>query len=225
MPDNKNSILKLPPQNLEAESSLLGCLMIDKDAIFKIADTLKPEDFYKDGHRLVYAAMKELYIHHEPIDILTLTTKLEEKNQLDSIGGRTYLAELGNPVATSAHVVFYSNIIQRKATLRRLLTASVEITELVYQEDEEIEKILDEAEQKLFGVSRKYLKNIFLPIDNLLTEAFNRIDELHKQSGKLRGLPTGFPDLDNILAGLQKSDLIILAARAGGGQTSLALEN
>ncbi len=198
--------------------------MIDKDAIFKIADTLQPEDFYKDSNRLIYAAMRDLYVHHEPIDILTLTAKLEEKNQLEKINGRTYLAELGNTVATSAHVVFYSNIIQRKATLRRLLSASAEISELGYREDEEVETILDEAEQKLFGVSQKYLKNVFLPIDNLLTEAFDRIDELHKQSGKLRGLPTGFPDLDNLLAGLQKSDLVILAARPSVGKTSLALD-
>jgi replicative DNA helicase len=224
MADDKTSISKLPPQNLEAESSILGCLMVDKDAIFKIADSLRPEDFYKDSHSLIYAAMRELYIHHEPIDILTLTSKLEEKNQLEAVGGRTYIAELGNTVATSAHVVHYSGIIQRKATLRRLLAASSEIAELGHQEDEEIEKILDQAEQKLFGVSQKYLKNVFLPIDNLLTEAFDRIDELHKQSGKLRGLPTGFADLDNLLAGLQKSDLVILAARPSVGKTSLALD-
>jgi len=224
MSDNKNSISKLPPQNLEAESSVLGCLMIDKDSIFKVADTLRPEDFYKDSHGIIYEAMRELYIHHEPIDILTLTSKLEEKNQLDAVGGRAYVAELGNGVASSAHVVTYSGIVQRKATLRRLLNASAEITELGYREDEEIEKLLDEAEQKLFGVSRKYLTNAFLPIDNLLTEAFDRIDELHKQSGKLRGLPTGYPDLDNLLAGLQKSDLIILAARPSVGKTSLALD-
>ncbi len=224
MSDNKSSNLKLPPQNLETEASLLGCLLIDKEAIFKIADTLRQEDFYKDSHGIIYAAMRDLYSHHEPIDILTLTSKLDQKNQLEAVGGRSYIADMGNTVATSAHVVHYSNIIQRKATLRRLLTASAEIAELGYQEDEEIEKILDEAEQKLFGVSRKYLKNVFLPIDNLLTEAFDRIDELHKQSGKLRGLPTGFGDLDNVLAGLQKSDLIILAARPSVGKTSLALD-
>ncbi|MDO8592764.1 MAG: replicative DNA helicase [bacterium] len=224
MPSNQSSISKLPPQNLEAESSLLGCLLIDKDTIFKIADTLRPEDFYKDSHGIIYAAMRDLYAHHEPIDILTLTSKLEEKNQLESVGGRTYMAELGNTVATSAHAIHYSNIIQRKATLRRLLTAASEITELGYHEDEEIEKILDQAEQKLFGVSQKFLKNVFLPIDNLLTDAFDRIDELHKQSGKLRGLTTGFSDLDNILAGMQKSDLIILAARPSVGKTSLALD-
>ncbi len=224
MTDKKDSISKLPPQNMEAEASLLGCLMIDKDAIFKIADTLKPEDFYKDSHGIIYENMRELYARHEPIDILTLTSKLEEKNKLEVVGGRTYIAELANTVATSAHVVHYSNIIQRKATLRRLLSASADITELGYREDEEIEKLLDEAEQKLFGVSQKYLKNVFQPIDNLLTEAFDRIDELHKQSGKLRGLATGFNDLDNLLAGLQKSDLVILAARPSVGKTSLALD-
>jgi len=224
MADNKISISKIPPQNIEAEASILGCLMIDKDAIFKIADTLRPEDFYKDSHGIIYETMRELYSRHEPIDILTITSKLEEKNKLEAVGGRTYIAELGNTVATSAHVVHYSSIIQRKATLRRLLSASAEITELGYREDEEIEKLLDEAEQKLFGVSQKYLKNVFQPIDNLLTEAFDRIDELHKQSGKLRGLPTGFHDLDNLLAGLQKSDLVILAARPSVGKTSLALD-
>jgi len=224
MTDKKDLISKLPPQNIEAEASILGCLMIDKDAIFKIADTLRPEDFYKDSHSIIYETMRDLYARHEPIDILTITSKLEEKNKLEAVGGRTYIAELGNTVATSAHVVHYSSIIQRKATLRRLLSASAEITELGYREDEEIEKLLDEAEQKLFGVSQKYLKNVFQPIDNLLTEAFDRIDELHKQSGKLRGLPTGFHDLDNLLAGLQKSDLIILAARPSVGKTSLALD-
>ncbi|MEK7203180.1 MAG: replicative DNA helicase [Patescibacteria group bacterium] len=224
MIDNKSNITKIPPQNLEAESSLLGCLLIDKDAIIKVVDIIRPEDFYKDANSLIFSAMRDLYVHHEPIDILTLTIKLEEKNQLTAIGGRTYLAELVNNIATSSNVVYYANIVQRKATLRRLLTAAAEISELGYHEDEEIEKILDNAEQKLFGVSQKYLKNVFLPIDNLLAEAFDRIDELHKQSGKLRGLTTGFSDLDGLLAGLQKSDLIILAARPSVGKTSLALD-
>ncbi|MDP2708728.1 MAG: replicative DNA helicase [bacterium] len=224
MADQKNLITKVPPQNLEAEASLLGCLMIDKDAIIKIADILRPEDFYKDSHGLIYEAMRDLYARHEPIDILTLTSKLEEKNLLEGVGGRTYVAEIGNAVATASHVIHYANIIQRKATLRRLLSSAAEITELGYKEDEDIEKILDEAERKLFGVSQKFLKNVFLPIDNLLTEAFDRIDELHKQSGKLRGLPTGFTDLDNLLAGLQKSDLVILAARPSVGKTAFALD-
>lgn len=223
MPENK-IMEKLPPQNLEAEQSFLGCLLIDKDAIIKVVDIISENDFYKNVHKILFATIKELYSRNEPIDILSLTNRLEEKNALESIGGRTYLARLSNVTATSSHVVHYANIIQRKATLRRLLTSASEIMELGYREDEDIEKILDEAEQKLFGVSQKFLKNIFLPVDQLLTEAFERIDELHKQSGKLRGLPTGFPDLDNLLAGLQKSDLVIMAARPSVGKTSLALD-
>ncbi len=223
MPEDK-IIAKMPPQNIEAEESFLGCLLIDKDAIIKVADQISENDFYKDGNRMLFETMKELYSRHEPIDILSLTNRLEEKDFLKTIGGRTYLAHLSNVIATSSHVVHYANIIQRKATLRRLQQAAGEITELSYREEEDIDKILDEAEQKLFGVSQKYLKEVFVPVDRLLTDAFERIDELHKQSGKLRGLPTGFPDMDNLLAGLQKSDLIILASRPSVGKTSLALD-
>ena len=224
MADNKILDTKLPPQSLEAESSLLACLLIDKDAIIKIADIITAEDFYKDKHNIIFAAIKELYAKHEPIDIVSLANKLEEQNKLEAIGGRTYLAQLANLVGTASHVVHYANLIQRKATLRRLLTSAAEIAELGYKEDIDIDKILDEAEQKLFGVSQKYLKQVFTPIDNLLTEAFDRIDELHKQSGKLRGLPTGFTDLDKLLSGLQKSDLVVLAARPSVGKTSLAMD-
>jgi len=220
----KNLIEKVPPHSLEAEESLLGSLLIDKDAIIKVADNIMPGDFYKDGHKIIYETIKELYGHQEPIDIITLSNRLEEKKQMAAIGGRTYLARLTNAVATSGHVAQYANIIQRKATLRRLQQAAAEITSMSFDEEREIDEILDETEKKVFGVSRKYLKNAFLPIDNLLTAAFDRIDELHKYSGKLRGLSTGFPDLDSHLAGLQKSDLIILAARPSVGKTSLALD-
>ncbi|MFA5318632.1 MAG: replicative DNA helicase [Patescibacteria group bacterium] len=224
MPDNNEIISKLPPQNLEAEVALLGALMIDKDAIIKIADILNDDDFYKDSHGIIYKAMRDLYSRNEPIDILSLSNRLEEKTQIENIGGRSYLAKLSASVATASHIVNYANIIQRKATLRRLLRTAAEINELGYQEDDDLDNILDKAEQKLFNVSQKYLKNIFLPIDDLLAQAFERIDDLHKQSGKLRGVPTGFNELDNLLAGLQKSDLIILAARPSVGKTSLALD-
>ena len=215
---------KLPPQNLDAEQSFLGSLLIDKDAIIRVADMINDADFYKDSHKIIYESMKELYGRHEPIDILSLSNRLSEKNELENIGGRTYLAHLSNFPATASNVSHYANIIQRKATLRRLLRAASDISDLAYHQDEDIEKLLDEAEQKLFGVSQKYLKNVFVPVDQLLAEAFERIDELHKQSGKLRGIPTGFPDLDSLLAGLQKSDLVILAARPSVGKTSLALD-
>lgn len=219
-----NQTERMPPQNIEAEQSFLGCLLIDKDAIIKVADIVTENDFYKEGHKIIYETIKELYGRREPIDILSLTNRLEERGQLEITGGRTYLAQLSNAAATAAHVVHYAHIIQRKATLRRLISAASEIMEMGYNEEEDVEKMLDESEQKLFHVSQKYLKNIFLPIDNLLTEAFDRIDELHRESGKLRGLTTGFSDLDGLLAGLQKSDLIILAARPSIGKTSLALD-
>ncbi len=223
MPDNKK-LGKLPPQNIEAEQSLLSCILIDKNAIFKIIDTVSENDFYKDSHKNIFIATKELFTKREPIDILTLSNRLEEKEELQQIGGRTYLAELSNFVATSSNVENYAKIIQSKATLRRLQEAATEISELSFKEDSDVDKILDETEKKIFQVSQKYSKNIFVPIDSLITEAFDRIDELHKQSGKLRGLATGFSDLDSLLAGLQKSDLVVLAARPSVGKTSFALD-
>jgi replicative DNA helicase len=223
--DNKNPLERIPPHSLEAEESLLGSLLLDKDAIIRVADSILPQDFYKDAHKLVFETIKELYSNQEPIDIITLSNRLEEKKQLTTIGGRTFLAHLSNVVATAANIVHYANIIQRKATLRRLQQAASEIMTLSYDEEREIDEVLDETEKKVFAVSRKYLKNAFLPIDSLLSEAFERIDELHKKSGGgLRGLSTGFNDLDNLLAGLQKSDLLILAARPSVGKTSLALD-
>ncbi len=215
---------KLPPQNIEAEQSFLGCLLLDKDAIIKTADIVADNDFYKDSHKIIFESIMDLYGRQEPIDILSLTNRLEEKEKLEVVGGRTYLAHLSNAVATSSHVVHYANIIHRKATLRRLQQAAASIAELASREEDDIEKILDEAEQKLFSVSQKFQKEAFLSIDRLLADAFERIDELHRQSGKLRGLTTGFSDLDKLLAGMQKSDLIILAARPSVGKTSLALD-
>ncbi len=220
---NEN-IGKIPPQNIETEESLLGCLMTDKDSIIKISDIVLPEDFYRESNKVIYEAIRELYAKQEPIDILTITNRLEEKNKLESIGGRTYLAKLSNSVATSSHIVSYANIIQRKAVLRRLIEASAKLGELGYKEDDDIENILDEAEQLLFAVARKYAKNQFDAIGTLLNDAFERIDELHRQTGKLRGLTTGFYEMDKMMAGLQRSDLVILAARPSVGKTSFALD-
>jgi len=220
----KENIEKLPPQNLEAEQSVLGSLLIDKDAITRIADIIRPNDFYKDTHGMIFEAMLDLYNKREPVDVVSLSNILKEKDQLKDIGGRSFLVSLANIVPSSSHIVSYSQIVQKKATLRRLLNVASEITSLGYQETEKIEELLDKAEQKIFGVSQKYLKQNFVPIKSVLTEAFDRIDELHKESGQLRGTPTGFKDLDNILAGLQKSDLVVIAARPSIGKTTLALD-
>ncbi|HTW96623.1 MAG TPA: replicative DNA helicase [Candidatus Methylomirabilis sp.] len=223
MPE-KTTLGKLPPQNIEAEQCLLSCLLLDKNAIVKIVDSLSEKDFYQGSHQVIFATAKELFSRQEPIDILTLANRLEAKGKLAEVGGRTYLAQLSNFVATAANIENYAKIIRHKATLRRLQQAASEISELSFDEEQDVDLILDETEKKIFNISQNFSQNIFISIDNLLTDAFERIDELHKQSGKLRGLPTGFADLDNLLAGLQKSDLIILAARPSVGKTSLALD-
>jgi replicative DNA helicase len=224
MSNNSENFGKIPPQNIEMEQSLLGCLLIDRDAIIKIADIINADDFYKDIHRLIFESIKDLYEKREPIDLLSLASRLEEKKQLEIVGGRSYLASLANTVPTSSHVIHYAQVVANKATLRRLILAASEITELGYQETEETDQLLDRAEQRLFTVSQKHLKRSFSAIGEVLVEAFDRIDELHRESGKLRGVPTFYHDLDNILAGLQKSDLIILAARPSVGKTTLALD-
>lgn len=215
---------RIPPQNIEAEQSLLGSLLIDRDGMIKIADSITPEDFYKDAHRAIFECMMDLFGKREPIDLLSLGNRLDEKKELEQVGGRSYLIELANAVPTAAHIVHYANIIQKKATLRRLQKAAADMTNLSFEEAGEVDQILDKAEQKLFSVSQKYLKQSFIPIRDVLAEAFDRIDELHREKGKLRGISTGFFALDNILAGLQKSDLVILAARPSIGKTSLALD-
>ncbi len=224
MPDQTQSLNKLPPQNLEAEESLLGALLLDKDAVIKVADLVTGEDFYSDNNGLIYDTILELFEKKQAIDLLSLTSRLQERNILDKIGGRSYLVNLGNQVPSSAHVISYAQIIQKKATLRRLISAANHILELGFQEEKEINEVLDKSEQSIFSVSQKYLKEKFTPIKDILAGAFERIEELHREKGKLRGLPTGFKQLDNLLGGLQKSDLVILAARPSVGKTSLALD-
>ena len=224
MANTSNDNLRVPPQNVEAERSVLGALMLDKDSIIKVANLIRNGDFYKDDHNMIYEAMVELYEQREPIDLLSLSNRLEEKGQLEKVGGSSYLTSLVNSVPSSSNITHYAKVVQKKSTLRKLINTAAEIVELGYKEAEDVEKILDEAEQKLFGVSQKYIKQDFVPIKSILEAAFDRIDELHKGDHKLRGIPSGFPDLDNILAGFQKSDLVILAARPSIGKTSLALD-
>lgn len=202
----------------------MGSLLIDKEAMIRVADTAGPKDFYKDSHSMIFEVMQDLYSKHEPIDILSVANRLEEKKQIESIGGRSYLMQLSNIVPTSSHVAHYAKIVHSKATLRRLLETAGTINELVYNEEEDLEVVLDKAEKHLFNVSRKYSKQAFVPIKSVLEGAFERIDELHREKGKLRGVTTGFIALDNMLSGLQKSDLVVLAAGTSVGKTSLALD-
>jgi len=221
--DNQN-IQRVPPQNNEAEMSVLGCLMLDKDALIKIGDVISSDDFYDDRHKTIYEAVLALYQQNVSIDILTLTNWLEERKMLDKVGGSSYLTQLVNAVPSSAHITHYAFIVRKKGALRKLINASSDITNLAFNEQGEMEDILDQAEQKLFNISQKHLKQNFVSITNILHSTFERIDELHREKGKLRGLPTGYVDLDNMLGGLQKSDLVVLAARPSMGKTSLALD-
>ena len=215
---------RIPPQNVEAEQSVLGSLMLDKEAIMKVVDFLLVKDFYKGTHQAVYKSMIDLFERREPIDILSVTNKLKDAKDLEGVGGQAYLAELVNSVPTASNVAHYAKIVQRKRILRELIGASYDIAQLGYKEEEDIDVLLDEAEKRIFGISETSLSQNFVQVKSSLEEAFERIDKLHRQEGGTRGVPTGFADLDNYLAGLQKSDLIVLAARPGLGKTSLALD-
>lgn len=213
----------LPPQNLDAETSLLGAILIDSDAIVKIADLIVQEDFYDTKNGLIYEAIRQLYEKHSPIDILTVSDQLRTTGNLDAVGGAANLTELTNYVPTAAHVEQYANLVNQKALRRRLIKASQDITSLGFDEAKSLQELIEEAEAKLFEVSKKHVKQDITSLEDILSESFDRLDELHKDKGKIRGVPTGFKDLDGILAGLQRSDLFILAARPSMGKTALAL--
>ena len=221
MPDAPD---KLPPQNIDAEKSLLGSLMLDKNAVVKVVDFLQPRDFYKGIHQEIYFAMQNLFERTEPIDLLSVSARLKEGGKLEEIGGNSYLTELINEVPTATHVLSYAKIVQKKRILRDLIEASYEIGLMGYRETEDVDELLDQAEKKIFGIAQKSLTQRFFPVRDILGEAFERIDNLSKRDGALRGLPTGFADLGNMLAGLQKSDLIILAARPSMGKSALAMD-
>lgn len=224
MPISKKSQLKLPPQNLEAEQTVLGSILIDANAIIKVADVLSPEDFYNPTHEKVYAAILELYEKHQPIDVLSVTNRLKEQDLLKDVGGSGYIAELTNNVTTSSHVDHYAEIVKEKKTLRDLIRASAEITEEAFGGSEDVETLLDGIEQKILSISQKSFQQNFTHIREELKGAYERIEKLAQGKGALRGLPTGFPALDGILSGLQKSDLIIIGARPSVGKTTFALD-
>lgn len=211
------------PQNLEAEASLLGALLIDSDAIVKIADSIQATDFFDKRHERIYTAVKNLYERHQAIDILTLTDQLKNNGDLDLVGGPAYITELTNFVPTAAHVEQYADIVAQKAMRRRLIAASQAMSTLGFDETKQLNELIEEAETKLFEVSQQHVKQSVISLETVLAESFDRLDDLHKDKKKIRGVPTGYRDLDNTLAGFQRSDLVILAARPSMGKTALAL--
>lgn len=215
---------KKPPQNIESEQCLLGCLMLDKNAIVRVADFIKPEDFYKETHKEIYQAMIDLFEKTEPIDIISVSARLRERSQLEKIGGSAYLTSLINTVPTATHVANYAKTVREKKVLRDLIEASNDIGLDAFDESQDVDTLLDKAEKRVFSIGQKSLSQAFVPIKDILGETFERIDQLSKSDGGLRGIPTGFRQLDNKLAGLQRSDLVILAARPSMGKSSLALD-
>ncbi len=216
--------LKIPPHNKDAEMAVLGSVMIDRAALGRVLDILTPEDFYFTEHMTIYRSMLDLFERNAPLDILALESELSEKGRLEKVGNASYLASLINTVASPASITHYAKIVNRKRVLRDLISASHHIHALGYQEDQEIDHLLDQAEQKIFSISQHSLQQKFSPVRDALAAAWERIDNIHKGTGVTRGTPTGFEKLDNLLSGLQKSDLIVLAARPSLGKTSLALD-
>lgn len=215
------SAAKVPPQNIDAEMSLLGAVLIDEETLADISEHVTAKDFYDKRHATVYAAMMRLFERHKPVDLLTLTDELKKKDELESVGGSAYLTELTNYVPTAAHAGAYAEIVAQRAVRRRLIKASGEIAEFGYDDDTTVQELLEKAEAELFSVSDQSLKQDLVSIESILTESFDRMEELHRNKGALRGVRTGYRDLDNMTAGLQRSDLIVLAARPAMGKTTL----
>ncbi|GMR19315.1 MAG: replicative DNA helicase [Patescibacteria group bacterium] len=214
---------KIPPHNLEAERSLLGALLIDKDAVIKVVDFLRPDHFYRDAHGAIFDAILSLYEKGEPVDLITVTSILKKKKKLKSVGGASYLAELTEAVPTSSHVEHYGKLIYDSAVKRKLISVSSEIAERGFNDSLSVEELLDKAESSLFSISQARSRSIFSHIKQSLEEAFDRLDELHKNPDAMRGVPTGFKSLDERFGGLQRSNMVVLAGRPSLGKTSLAL--
>lgn len=217
------SQLKLPPNSVEAERSVLGALLMSKDAMIEVAEILQPEMFYSGANSKIYEAIRGLYDDRDPVDVVTVSEWLKKKKELSKIGGVTYLTELVNAVPTAAHVAGYAKIVKAHFIKRQMIEVASEISEMAFDEGAEIEQILDKAEQTVFSLSQKNVKRGFMHIKAGLAESFDRLDELHRSAGGIRGVPTGFRDLDDALAGMQDSNLLILAARPGVGKTTLGM--
>ncbi len=210
--------LKVPPNSAVAEQSVLGALLMDRDAVIAVVEFLRPEHFYDEKNKRIYQAIIDLYQEREPVDVVTVNERLKKDKSEEIVGGSTYLASLVEKVPTAAHAEHYAHLIQDAYTKRRLITAASKITDLAFDEAGEVRQILDMAEQSVFSLAQQHLKQVFVPVKEILAESFDRLDELHKSAGTLRGVPTGFADLDDTLAGMQNSNLIILAARPGTGK-------
>jgi replicative DNA helicase len=221
--DNPSTRTSQQPQNLDIEASLLGSLLIDGENFIKISDQIESIDFFDERHQAIFTAMRTLHNKRSQLDILTLSDQLKGAGRLDSIGGASYLTELTNLVPTAAHLEQYAEIVADKAIRRRLISASQDIAGIGFDENKSLQELIEEAETRIFEVSQKHVKQDITSLESILGDSFDRLDDLHRNKGGLRGIPTGLRDLDKLLAGLQRSDLIVIAARPSMGKTALML--
>ena len=220
----KNKKLRIPPHDIDAEEALIGSILLRPDSVDEVVDMISADSFYSERHRMIFETMIELSKKGTPIDILSVSSRLKEKGVLKNVGGSPYLTSTVSSVPSAANLMYYAGIVQKKSMMRKLILASEEITNLGFNEMEDIESILDQAEKKIFEVTTGSQTQKLIEISSILGEAWERLDTLHKSDDSLRGVPTGFRDIDNKLSGLQKSDLIILAARPSMGKTALGLD-
>ena len=222
---SNQSNMRIPPHSLESERAVLGSIMLRPDALNEIIDTVYIDSFYAEKHRIIFKVMLDLYNNNEPIDLLSVSNILKDKNQLEPVGGRAYIGDLTSSVPASTNVKHYAQIVYKKHVLRKLIEAGEFMAETAFEESTDaVEDILDMVEKKVFAVTSKSGTQKFISIKQSLHETWEELEKLQENKGQLRGVPTGYPTLDNILAGLQKSDLIILAARPSVGKTTLALD-
>ncbi len=224
MPEDKHKPLRTPPSDTEAEKALLGSILLRPDTIFEVVDIVSADSFYVQKHRTIFSAMFDLFKRSEPIDLVSLSSRLKETKELERAGGMSYLASLVDTVPSSMNAKHYAEIVARKYTMRQLIEAAQHISELGFSEEQDLDEILDSAEKKMYEVTSAPGNQKFTALAHVLDDAFERLDKLHKSGDELRGVPTGYAEFDNKTAGLQKSDLIILAARPSMGKTSLALD-
>ncbi|MBI5408799.1 MAG: replicative DNA helicase [Nitrospirae bacterium] len=214
---------RLPPQNIEAEQSVLGSVLLENEAIGVVIEHLTPNDFYKDAHKRIFVAMLELYEKNEPIDLITLTEQLNKKEQLEEIGGASYLSSIVNMVPTSANVRYHSKIVKEKAILRNLILTATEIITTSYDTDEDVHVLLDKAETKIFSISEKMVRSSYVHVKSVLKDTIALVDKLYNKKELITGLPTGFMDLDKETTGFHPGDLIVIGARPGMGKTAFCL--
>ncbi len=219
---SKNDSGRVIPQDIVAEKSLLGAIMISDAILPEILTIIRPNDFYEEKHRIIFSAMMDLYDSHQPVDLLTITSKVKQKKQLKEIGGAPYLAELSNFVPAASHAKAYAEIVEKASTRRRLINAAAKIADSAYEDGANVGELVGQAEKELFEVSDKIVKSDYTAMDEMLADALEHIELLRKNKGALRGLKTGFRDLDKKTAGLQKGDLVIIGARPAMGKTTFA---